>query len=74
VALGKYRQFRRQFPAGEVRIVARITNSAGPMIRADIEWLDADGRLIARLEQGEFVGDAKLAAAFRRNRLATTTV
>jgi hypothetical protein len=69
-AIGHYRQFRRAFPSGPIRLVARITSVTGPIIRADIEWTDLDGKLIARLENGEFVGDANLAAAFRQNRAA----
>jgi hypothetical protein len=67
-AIGRYRQFRRSFPSGEIRVLARITSAKGPIIRADIEWTDAAGALVARLENGEFVGDAKLATAFRNNR------
>jgi hypothetical protein len=66
-ALGRYRQYRRSFPAGELRVVAKITGGSGPMIRADVEWLDAADGLIARLEDAEFVGEAKLSAAFRNN-------
>ncbi len=71
---GHYRQFRRTFPVGSVRLVARITSATGPIIRADVEWIDADDKLIARLENGEFVSDANLAAAFRQNGSALTAV
>ena len=37
---------------------------------ADIDFQDADGRVIARLEGFEAVIDANLGKAFRRNRLA----
>jgi NAD(P)-dependent dehydrogenase (short-subunit alcohol dehydrogenase family)/acyl carrier protein len=69
-AIGRYRQFRRSFPAGDVRLIARVIPGTGSILRADFEWLDADGQLIARLEGGEFVEDANLANAFRQNQLA----
>ncbi len=72
--IGSYRQFRRAFPPGQIRIVARITRGSGPLIRAAIEFLDGPGNLIARIDDGEFVGDPSLAAAFRRNRLSTAAV
>jgi hypothetical protein len=73
-ALGGYRQFRRAFPPGEVRIVARIVRTSGPLIHANIEFLDSAGNLIARIDDAEFVGDAHLSAAFRRNRLPAAKV
>ncbi len=68
MSAARYRQFRRTFSAGPVRIAARITSVTGPVIRADIEWTDGDGVLIARLEGGEFVSDQKLAQIFRQSR------
>jgi Polyketide synthase dehydratase len=68
-ALGRYRQYRRAFPPGEVRIVARVTAGAGQIVRADIEFLDPAGGLIARVDEYECVLDTALNAAFRRNRL-----
>jgi acyl transferase domain-containing protein/NAD(P)-dependent dehydrogenase (short-subunit alcohol dehydrogenase family) len=73
-ALGSYRQFRRAFPPGELRVAVRITAVSSPMIRADVEWLDVSGTLVARLENAEFVSDAKLAHAFRHNGLAASAV
>jgi hypothetical protein len=72
--LGQYRQFRRAFPTGEVEIRIAITNQAGQLIHADIEFIDSQGQLIALIERGEFVRDAALTGAFRKNRLATATV
>jgi hypothetical protein len=70
---GSYRQFRRQFPADGVRIAARITHDAGPTARADVEFLDADGRLVARMADAEHVTDPSLNEAFRRGRSAAGT-
>jgi hypothetical protein len=67
--LGRYRQFRRAFPAGPVRIAARVTQAREHRALADIEFLDTDGQLIARIEDYECTIDASLNQAFRRNRL-----
>jgi acyl transferase domain-containing protein/NAD(P)-dependent dehydrogenase (short-subunit alcohol dehydrogenase family)/acyl carrier protein len=67
---GRYRQFRRSFPTGPVKVVARVTRDNGTFARADIEYLDADGTMIAQLQDYECVIDAQLNMAFRRNQLA----
>jgi hypothetical protein len=69
-AVGRYRQFRRGFPAERVRIVARVTQAAERTARADIALLDAEGTLIARIDNYECVIDGSLNQAFRRNELA----
>ncbi len=71
---GRYRQYRRSFPSGGARVVARVTRATSLHALADIDFVDADGRLIARLEGYECVLDAALQRAFRRNRLAPTAV
>jgi NAD(P)-dependent dehydrogenase (short-subunit alcohol dehydrogenase family) len=68
-ALGTLRQFRREYPAGQVRVVVEIRNSSGSRAVADIEILDERGRLVARLDGFECVVDSSLNQAFRRNRL-----
>jgi NAD(P)-dependent dehydrogenase (short-subunit alcohol dehydrogenase family) len=68
--VGCYRQFRRAFPAAGVRVEARIDRPAEHRAVADIEFLDGDGGLVARIEGYECVIDAMLNQAFRRNRLA----
>ena len=68
---GRYRQYRRAFPAGPCRIVARVTRDNGTYARGDIDILDAaDGSLVARFEDYECVIDPALNQAFRRNHLA----
>jgi acyl transferase domain-containing protein/acyl carrier protein len=67
---GRYRQFRRSFPAGGVRVDLRVTKDAGGVTRMDVEFADpASGELVARMDDFECVGDAKFNEAFRRNRL-----
>jgi acyl transferase domain-containing protein len=67
---GRYRQYRRSFPPGPVKVVARVTRDNGTFARADIEYLDADGTVIAQMQDYECVIDAQLNMAFRRNQLA----
>jgi hypothetical protein len=69
-ALGVYRQYRRQFPVEGVRVLAAIRQFSEHRATADIEFLDHDGHLVARIESYECVIDASLNQAFRRNRLA----
>lgn len=66
---GRYRQYRRQFPTGPIKVVARITRDNGTFARADIEFLDPDGQVIAQMQDYECVIDAQLNMSFRRNQL-----
>jgi hypothetical protein len=68
-AVGRYRQFAREFPGGRLRVVARASRPASHRASADIDWLAADGSPVARVEGYECVIDESLNAAFRRNRL-----
>jgi hypothetical protein len=69
-AAAKYRQFKNRFPKEGARVVIQITSSAEHRATADIEYLDAKGQLIARIEGYECVIDDSLTAAFQRNQLA----
>jgi hypothetical protein len=66
---GRYRQYRRAFPAGPVRVVIRVTKDNGQFARADVDYLDADGQVIARVQDYECVIDRQLDQAFRKNQL-----
>jgi acyl transferase domain-containing protein/NADP-dependent 3-hydroxy acid dehydrogenase YdfG len=70
-AVGSYCQFRRAFPAEGVRVVAEIQNSTDTRAVADLEFLDARGDLVARVDGYECVIDSSLNQAFRRNRLVS---
>ena len=51
-------------------MVVRVTRDNGSFARADIEYIDqADGTLIAHLQDYECVIDPQLNQAFRRNQL-----
>jgi acyl transferase domain-containing protein/NADP-dependent 3-hydroxy acid dehydrogenase YdfG len=64
-----YRQFRTRFPAEGVRIVAEIREAIETRAVADIEFLDSEDDLVARLEGYECVIDRSLNEAFCRNEL-----
>jgi hypothetical protein len=68
-AVGSYRQFRRRFPDDGVRVVAAIRKSTDLKTVADLDFLDARGDLVARIESYECAVNASLEQAFRRNRL-----
>jgi hypothetical protein len=68
--LGRYRQWRRNFPASGARAVLAVTRAADLSALADIDYLDESGALLARLEGYECVIDPSLQRAYRRNRLA----
>jgi hypothetical protein len=66
---GRYRQFRRHFPDGPISVVARVTRDNGTFARADIDYLDADGQVVAQLQDYECMIAENLNAAFTRNQL-----
>ena len=65
----RYRQFAARFPREGVRVVARVTQATPQKATADIEFLDASGGVLARMEGYECVIDPSLVEAFRRNAL-----
>jgi hypothetical protein len=69
MAMRCYRQYQGRFPADGVRVVAEICDATAARAIADIELLDAEGELVARLEGYECVIDPSLNQAFQRNRL-----
>jgi acyl transferase domain-containing protein len=65
----RYQQFQPQF-SHAVRVFVEVQSHHERKLIAQIEWLTDSNTLIARLEDGEFVGDPHLASAFRRNQLS----
>lgn len=65
----RYRQFVPSFPSTSVRVSVEVLSASELKLRVHIEWFAESGALVARLEDGEFVGDPGMASAFRRNRL-----
>ncbi|MCX7700754.1 MAG: polyketide synthase dehydratase domain-containing protein, partial [Gemmataceae bacterium] len=65
----RYRQFAPSFPPTSVRVLVEVLSASDLKLRVHIEWFAESGAVVARLDDGEFVGDAGMASAFRRNRL-----
>ncbi len=66
--IGKYRQFKRQFPPDGVRAAVRVKERSESRAVADIEFLDkTSDELVARIEDYECTLDASLNEAFRRH-------
>jgi NAD(P)-dependent dehydrogenase (short-subunit alcohol dehydrogenase family) len=68
---GRYRQYRKAFPTDPTTVVIRVRRDDGKFARADIDYLDPDGRIVAQMQDYECVMDKNLSQAFRRNQLAT---
>jgi len=68
-AIGEYRQYRRTYPRQGLRIVVRAERRNDATVLADAEILDDAGHVVAELLGIEYVLDAQLTAAFRRNRI-----
>jgi NAD(P)-dependent dehydrogenase (short-subunit alcohol dehydrogenase family) len=63
----RYRQWRRGFPSDGTRVVVLVQRSSERLALCDMDFVDADGGLIARLEGYECVIDPALERAYRRN-------
>jgi acyl transferase domain-containing protein/NAD(P)-dependent dehydrogenase (short-subunit alcohol dehydrogenase family) len=61
-----YRQFRNRFPAEGVKAIARGKRHASHLATLDIDLVDREGALVARMRGCEFVMDAALYQAFGR--------
>ena len=68
-AIQSYRQFAPSFPKSGGRVVIRVTSSETPVVTADIQFYDLEGRLLGLAEGYECVVDTALRDAFQRNRL-----
>jgi NADP-dependent 3-hydroxy acid dehydrogenase YdfG len=64
-----YRQYKPRFPSDGVRVVAEIREAIETRAVADLEFLDAEENLVARLDRYECVVDQSLNQAFCRNSL-----
>jgi acyl transferase domain-containing protein/NAD(P)-dependent dehydrogenase (short-subunit alcohol dehydrogenase family)/acyl carrier protein len=68
VSVGRYRQFSDRYPSeAQVRVNVQITEPDGPKIKADLEIIDLDGRLLSRLEEVVCFESEALIEAYRRN-------
>jgi hypothetical protein len=67
----RYRQYRRGFPSGSVRVAVSVERASELHALADFDFLDDAGKLIARIEGYECVIDPTLQRAFKRNVLVS---
>ena len=66
---GRYRRYRRSFPTERPTVAIRVRRDDGKFARADIDYLDPDGRVVAQMQDYECVMEKSLAQAFRKNQL-----
>ena len=66
----KFRQYVRRFPKDAMTVRIQISSIAQQLVRANMECLDSNGKLLAALEGYECVLDPSLKAAFANNELA----
>ncbi|MDF1665294.1 MAG: polyketide synthase dehydratase domain-containing protein, partial [Planctomycetota bacterium] len=70
-AIGSYRQFKRSFPKSGVELRIAITRESSHQAKADIEFVDNKGQVVARIDNFECVMDASLKKAFRLKQLVS---
>jgi Polyketide synthase dehydratase N-terminal domain len=66
--VARYRQYRRAFPPDGARVVLNIAKATDLHAVGDLDFLSADGQVIARMEGAESTFDPSLERVFRRNR------
>ncbi len=67
--VARYRQYRRAFPADGARVVLNVVKATDLHAVGDLDFLSADGQVVARMDGAECTLDPALERAFRRNRL-----
>ena len=69
--VGRYRQYRKSFPTGPTTIVIRIRRDDGKFARADLDYLDSDGRIVAQMQDCECIMEESLNHSFQRNQIGS---
>jgi Polyketide synthase dehydratase len=69
--LRRYRQYRRAFPDTGTHVVVRVNRASEFQALADLEFVDAEGGLVARIDGLECVTDPTLKRAFERRVMAS---
>ncbi len=69
-AVGRYRQYRRHYPADGVAVTLRVQRRGAHGMTADAVFRDSSGEIVATLNGFECTADTALTAAFRRRTLA----
>ena len=70
--IGRYRQYQSEFGSQSLRIEVRAREASGSRILTDVTWLDAQGQIVATLEDYESTEHGQLQQAFGRNRLPSS--
>ncbi len=70
--MGRYRQYAA-FPAAGVTLAMQVRKRARHSMTADFAVVDANNRLVAKLDDCEFTADAALRDAFRRRSVIAAT-
>jgi malonyl CoA-acyl carrier protein transacylase/acyl carrier protein/NAD(P)-dependent dehydrogenase (short-subunit alcohol dehydrogenase family) len=65
-AIARYRQYQRKFPDEGTGVIIHIDEYTDHRAQARIEFLDQNGKLVARIEGYECVSDGSLNDAFKR--------
>ena len=65
-----YRQYRSPLPGGGLSAVLTARKSDPRRLTADVAFLDADSRVVAKMDGFEWTVDASLGAAFGRASVA----
>ena len=66
MVVGGYQQFQRKFPKGGVEARLWVERSSPSKIVASVDFVDAQGQLVARLSNVEWTADASLKQAFMK--------
>lgn len=64
-AFGRLELFTHNWPSTGARIVARVKEARAGLVRADLEFLDSSGGLLARMDDYRSATSGDLAEAFR---------
>jgi len=73
-AVGRYRQYRRHYPAAGVAVALRVQRRGAHGMTADAVFRDPSGEIVAALSGFECTADTALTAAFRRRTLAAAAI
>ena len=73
-AIGEYRQFHKDFPEQGRKININVVEHSDHRALANIEFIDQNEQLIARIDNYECVIDASLEEAFAKNTLQVPSI
>jgi acyl transferase domain-containing protein len=65
-----YRQYRSRFPADAIAAQLIVRRSGPHLLAADVDFVDADGVVVARMEGYEWAADESLMTAFGHDHVA----